>query len=407
MLEQFKDTTATKTIFQLTRRIRAVSGGTSSSKTISILVWLIDYAMTVPNQVITVVAESVPHLKLGAIRDFQSIMTAQGYFKSSRWNQSDHIYTFKNSSFIEFISFDKFGKAHGPRRHILFINEANNIPWIIADQLITRTRKVVWLDWNPSEEFWFYTEMLGKRDDIDFVGDGGNYPPLTYVQNEALKDEPGQITIKEIESHRHNKNWWRVYGEGRLGEIEGRIYTGWKIIDEIPHEARLIVRGLDFGYTNDPTALVDIYYYNGGYILDEQLYQRGMKNDQIAKFILNLNEPNTLVKADSAEPKSIDEIHEYGVNILPAVKGKDSVNFGIQFVQKQKISITKRSVNGIKEYRNYTWMTDKEGKVINVPMDLWNHFLDGVRYGMEYIQPPNTSFDNQLKRLQQAAMEGE
>ena len=171
------------------------------------------------------VAESVPHLMLGAIRDFQSIMKAQGYWDDNRWNETKHIYTFSTKSFIEFISFDKFGKAHGPRRDILFLNEANNVPYIIADQLITRTRKIVWMDWDPSEEFWFYTEMLGKREDIDFIGDG-HLGPLTYKDNEALDE----ISVGEIESRKHNKEWWTVYGEGKLGVITTRIYRPCQIL---------------------------------------------------------------------------------------------------------------------------------------------------------------------------------
>ena len=155
-------------------------------------------------------------------------MIAQGYWEEKRWNESNHTYTFPNGTILEFISFDKFGKAHGPRRDVLFINEANNIPYDIADQLITRTRKIVWLDWNPSEEFWFYTDMLPNRNDIDFI-------TLTYKDNEALDE----ISIQEIESHKNNKQWWTVYGLGQLGEITTRIYTGWALIDEIPHEARL------------------------------------------------------------------------------------------------------------------------------------------------------------------------
>jgi phage terminase large subunit len=365
----FQDTQATRKVFQLRKRIRAVSGGTSASKTISIIVWLIDYAQVTRNKVITVVAESVPHLQLGAIRDFKSIMTSQGYWDENAWNETTHTYKFKGDSFIEFISFDKFGKAHGPRRDILFLNEANNIPYEIADQLITRTREIVWMDWNPSEEFWFYTEMKDKRDDIDFI-------TLTYLDNDALDE----ISRKEIEAHRENKRWWTVYGLGQLGEIESRIYTGWKIIDEVPHEARLERRGLDYGYSNDPTAIVDVYKYNGGLILDEQLYQKGFLNKNIADFINNL--PKVLVVPDSAEPKSNDELRGYGIPIIPAVKGKDSVNQGIQLLQGQKVSVTKRSVNLIKEYRNYCWMTDKNGAIINTTSEIFNHCMDAIRYAV-------------------------
>jgi len=372
----YQDTTATKKIFQLKKRIRAVSGGTSASKTVSILIWLIDYCQSADNQICTVVAESVPHLLLGAIRDFQNIMKANGYWDDNLWNETKHIYTFHTKSFIEFISFDKFGKAHGPRRDILFLNEANNIPYIIADQLITRTRKIVWMDWNPSEEFWYYTEMQGKREDIDFI-------ILTFLDNEALDE----ISKNEILTHRHNKEWWTVYGEGKLGVITTRIYKDWNIIDEIPHEARLIARWLDFGYTNDPSSIGDVYEYNGGYIVDEQLYQRGMLNKPLADFLLSLDTSQTLVIADSAEPKSIDEIRSFGVNIVGVSKQRGEsktetfVKWSIGIVQNQRISITRRSANTLKEYRNYLWFVDKNGKILNMedPKSA-NHSMAGIRY---------------------------
>lgn len=369
-------------MFQLKKRIRAVAGGTSASKTISILVWIIDYGQSTENQIITVVAESHPHLQLGAIRDFQSIMKSNGYWDDNRWNETKHIYTFPGGTFVEFMSFDKFGKAHGPRRDVLFINEANNIPYLIADQLITRTRKIVWMDWNPSEEFYFYTEMLPNRTDIDFI-------TLTYLDNEALDD----ISKMEIESHKNNKQWWTVYGLGQLGVIESRIYTNWQFIEDVPHEARLKRRGLDFGYTNDPTVIEDIYEYNGGYITDEQLYRKGLSNKAIADFILNLPEPQTLVIADSAEPKSIDEIRSYGVNIVGAKKGKGSVYQGIQYVQDQKISVTKRSVKTIKAYRNYLFYVDKDGRITNDPDDSnheWSNPMDAIRYGLNMSIKPKT-----------------
>lgn len=375
----FKNTTATKKIFQLNKRIRAVSGGTSASKTISILVWLIDYSQSTSNKIVTVVAESVPHLMLGAIRDFKNIMSSNGYWDENSWNETKHTYVFPGDTLIEFISFDKFGKAHGPRRDVLFCNECNNLPHPIVDQLITRTREVIWLDWNPSEEFWFYTEIQGKRDDVDFI-------TLTYKDNEALDE----ITIKEIESHKSNKSWWKVYGEGQLGVTEGRIYRDWKIIDEIPHEARLMRRGLDFGYTNDPSALIDIYKYNGGFIFDENLYQKGLSNRQIADRILISKEPYILVKADSAEPKSIDEIKGFGIDIIGANKGPGSVKQGIQYVQDQRCSVTSRSLNLLKDYRNYKWKVDKNGNILNEPEHTFSHSLDAIRYGLEDLNPEVT-----------------
>jgi len=378
----FHNTRATEKIFSLNKRIRAVAGGTAASKTISILVWLIDYGQSTKNEVMTVVAESVPHLKLGAVRDFKNIMVSQGYWDDNVWNASNFTYTFPNKSILEFISFDKFGKAHGPRRDILFLNEANNLPYNIADQLITRTKKIIWMDWNPTIEFWFYTEMLGKREDIDFIT--LNY--LDCVDPKTGKSVLEEETVREIESHKHNKNWWQVYGLGQLGEIEELIFRGWKLIDEVPHEARLEKRWLDFGYTNDPSAIGDIYYYNGGWILDEQLYRKGMSNKQLADFLNALEKPQTTIVADSAEPKSIDELRAYGLNVVASKKGKDSIKSGIQLIQDQPISVTRRSFNILKEQRNYMWLVDKNGKVLNEPdPSCADHHMDGIRYALSTL----------------------
>ena len=372
------DTSATKKIFELTKRIRAVCGGTSASKTVSILIWLIDYCQKRQERekLATVVSESYPHLEKGAMLDFEIIMKDRGYWDDSKWNKTKHIYTWNNGNKLEFFSVDTYGKAHGPRRDILFLNECNNLHFNIVDQLITRTREVVWLDWNPTNEFWFYLDMLpSRKDDIDFI-------TLTYLDNEGLD----VVSKKEIESHRNNKNWWTVYGLGQLGVIESRIYKGWEFIDEVPHEARLDKYGLDFGYSNDPTAIVAVYKYNGGYILDEQTYLKGLSNKLIADVFLAL--PGALVIADSAEPKSIDEIKSYGVNIVGVSKQRGEnktdtfIKWSIGFVQDQRISVTKKSLNIIKEYRNYVWITDKNEKILNEPGEGWDHTMDALRYAI-------------------------
>lgn len=366
----FIKTTATRKITALKNRIRAIQGGTAASKTISIILYLIDRTQSDEKPTLTsIVSESFPHLKRGAMRDFLNILGEHQYFKEARWNKTDCIYTFETGSKIEFFSADQSDKVRGPRRERLFINEANNVPYQTFDQLEVRTKEFIFLDWNPVSEFWFYTDVQNQRDDVDFI-------TLTYKDNEGLD----KSIIDSIETRKNRPGWWKVFGEGLLGETEGKIYKDWQIIDELPHEARLERYGLDFGYSNDPTALVAIYWYNGGYVFDEILYQKGLSNKQIADTILNLEQ--VLVVADSAEPKSIDEIKGYGVNIVGAEKGKDSVNNGIQFVQNQRISITKRSLNLIKEYRNYLWMTDKDGKILNVPEDIWNHTMDAIRYGL-------------------------
>jgi phage terminase large subunit len=374
------DTTATQKIFDLKKRIRAVAGGTSASKTVSILIWLIDYCQTkqTRNKLVTVTSESYPHLLGGAIHDFEVIMKDRGYWKEDRWVRNPvTVYTFETGNQMEFKTFDSYSKAHGSRRDVLFVNEGNNMSYNIVDQLMVRTREVVWLDWNPTNEFWFYTNLLNHRDDIDFI-------TLTYKDNEALDE----TTIQEIESHKNNKAWWLVYGLGQLGQVEGRIYTNWEIIDEVPFDAVLKRRGLDFGYSIDPTVIEDIYIWNNGYVFDQLLYQKGMSNRSIADVIAN--QPlRALTVADSAEPKSIAEIASYGIPIIGAKKGAGSVLQGIQYVQDQKIYITKRSVETLKAYRNYLWTQDKDGKFINEPDDTiheWSNSMDAIRYGMDSLK---------------------
>lgn len=321
------------------------------------------------------------------MRDFVQIMEAHGYFKDERWNKTDYTYTFETGSKIEFFSADQVGKVRGPRRDRLFINEANNIPYQTFDQLEVRTKEFVFIDYNPVTEFWVQLELVGKRDDVEFI-------ILTYKDNEAL--DPN--IVASIEQHKNNKNWWKVYGMGELGEIEGKIYKDWQIIDDIPFEARLLVRGLDFGYTNDPSTLVDIHKFNDGFILDEQMYRHGMSNARIADLIKALG-TTVLVGADSAEPKSIDEIRSYGVDIIGATKGKDSVRQGIQFIQDQKISVTKRSLNVIKEYRNYLWKTDRDGRVLNEPEHEFSHSMDAIRYGFNVLDlNTNDEFQKEMDR---------
>jgi phage terminase large subunit len=333
------------------------------------VLYLIHLAQSDKKKTLTsIVSESIPHLKRGAIRDFKNIMQEHRYWRNESWNATDMIYTFETGSQIEFFSSDNGDKLRGARRDRLFINEANNVTKDAFDQLEVRTKEFIFLDWNPTNEFWFYTDLKDSPD-VEFI-------TLTYLDNEALSVE----IRSAIERRKTNKNWWQVYGLGQLGDVEGKIYKDWTIIDNIPHEARLERYGLDFGYSNDPTAIAAIYKYNGGFILDEITFQKGLSNKQIADILLNLD--RSLVVADSSEPKSIDEIKSYGVSIIPCTKGPGSINQGIQYVQDQRISVTKRSLNIIREYRNYLWKTDKDGKILNVPDIGFDHSLDAVRYGL-------------------------
>lgn len=266
---------------------------------------------------------------------------------------------------------DSLRTVKGDIKIILLLNPPAKNHWIIQR----------WMELLPSEHKGYYDYKL-KQGVTDTVLIKTNY-----------KDNIANIapqSVAQYEKYKETKptHYWNMV-KGYVPEtVVGKIYNNWQIVDEIPHEARLERRGLDFGYTNDPSALVAIYYYNGGYILDEEMYLHGMSNRRIADAVLALSNPNTLVVADSAEPKSIDEIKLCGVNIIPTVKGKDSVNQGIQFVQDQKISVTRRSVNLIKEYENYAWKIDKDtGETLNVPEDQWNHACDAIRYGFEALRP--------------------
>jgi len=373
-------TTATKKLSKLKSRVRLVAGGTSGGKTISIEQLLIDDGQTDKKPTLTsIVSESFPHLKRGAMRDFLDIMQTHGYFEDARWNKTDYIYTLPSGSKIEFFSADQPSKVRGPRRDRLFCNEVNNIPREAWEQLLIRTREYAWADWNPTSDFYLYEDYGLDEEELKTNSSDADFSILTYKDNEALE----QAIVDEIERRANNVNWFRVYGKGLRGEVEGKIYKGWKVdLDTIPHEARLERRGLDFGYSQDPAALVDVYYYNGGYILDEQLYRKGMSNKAIADFANNLEKPNTTIVADSAEPKSIDELKLYNIAVLPAQKGAGSINQGINFIQDQQISVTKRSVNLIKEYRNYLWKTDKEGRILDIPEGGNDHALDAVRYAL-------------------------
>lgn len=368
---EYTKTRAVDRIIACRKRLKIIQGGSSAGKTIAILLIFIDRAQNEKGKLFSIVSETLPHLKKGAIRDFLNIMEGHGYYNDNNWNRTDYIYTFETGTKIEFFSADSPDKVRGPRRDVLFINEANNISYETYTQLAIRTNEDIYIDYNPVAEFWVHDDVIPSTDH-DFL-------ILTYKDNDAL---PATV-VAELESRKGKADWWKVYGLGQIGGQEGRVFPDWKTIDSVPDGARLERYGLDFGYTNDPTALIAIYYYNGGYILDEVLYQKGLSNKQIADTIMNLRP--ALVIADAAEPKSIDEIRSYGVNIQPAVKGQGSIKQGIQLVQEQDVSMTKRSTNLIKESRNYLWAKDKDDKPTGDPIAIWNHAMDAVRYGMTSI----------------------
>jgi len=367
----FQRTTAINKILALKKRIKIVQGGTSAGKTYGILPILIDRAAKTPNTEISVVSESIPHLRRGALRDFVKIMKSINRFVDDRFNKSLLKYEFANGSFIEFFSADDSSKLRGGRRSILYINECNSVSFESYNELSIRTKNEVFLDYNPTAEFWVQTELEDQEDAEKII--------LTYKDNEALDNgiiSQIEKNIKKAATSNYWRNWVDVYVNGVMGKLEGVVFSNWKQIDTIPEEARLIGIGIDFGYTNDPTSIIEVYKHNETRILNELTYQTGLLNSDISK-ILPSNVP---CYADSAEPKSIADIQRYGITIKGVTKGRDSINYGIDVMQRENYLVTSNSTNLIKELRSYCWDTDKTGKRLNKPIDNFNHAIDAVRY---------------------------
>ena len=357
---------------------RAINeGGTYSSKTWSIL-QLLDlvaiYAKA--NLIISIVSESLPHLRKGAIRDFQAIMGDA--FDDTRYNKTEHIYTFQGGSKIEFFGADESGKVRGPRRDILFINEANNVPWETARGLDVRTRRFTIIDFNPVAEFWAHEHWIGKPENA--------YIHSTY--RDALDVVPQEIIDNILATGKDDPNWANVYLEGKIGKIEGLVYPFFEQVDILPSGD--IFYGLDFGYSNDPTALTANIIIGERLYSQELIFEKGLTNDAIAYRMAELGVRKNYdeIFADSAEPKSIEEIHQHGFNIKGAPKGQGSVEYGHQRVRQYKQFWTKDSVNGIKEQRNFRYIPDKDGKLTNKTMHNFSHCMDSRRYAiMGKVEP--------------------
>ncbi len=368
----FVRTTVINKILNLTKFVKGIQGGTSAGKTFAVLPVLIDIAAKNKLTEISVVAESIPHLKRGAMKDFKKIMVETNRFVDSRWNATDFKYTFANGSQIEFFSADNDSKLRGARRDYLYMNEANNMTFHAYTELASRTKQGVYLDWNPVNEFWFHTDLMNDND-VDFI-------IVNYLDNEACPESALNFILKAKEKAKTSSywdNWYKVYGLGEIGSLEGVIFNNWQTIDVIPNDARLLGYGLDFGYSNDPTAIVEVYKWNDKRIVNEICYQKELSNSQIAKLI-----PSKMpVYCDSAEPKSIAELTKLGVRAFGVTKGSDSINFGIQTMQSQEYLITKHSTNLINELRKYAWDKDKKtGAKLNRPIDDFNHAIDSLRY---------------------------
>jgi len=381
---QVKKTIALKKLQQLQSRIRIVKGGTSASKTVSILALLINYAINNRGKEISVVSESIPHLRRGALKDFLAILKGLNRYNDSQFNKSTLKYNFSNGSYIEFFSTDQPDKLRGARRTDLYINECNNVPFDAYTQLSVRTSGVIWLDYNPSNLFWVDKELIGKQDT--------DYITLTYKDNNALPE----TIVKEIEKAKEKAktstywaNWWKVYGLGETGSLEGVCIPDWKEIDRIPEDARLLAYGMDFGYSVDPTTLIGLYKWNDAYIYDEVLYKKGMLNRDISRYLTQLDIKENIV-ADSAEPKSIAELQGYGHSIYGVSKGRDSIVYGINLINQNEIYVTARSKNLKRELQGYVWAKDKEGNALQKPTGEHPDCIDAARYVLtDQLENPN------------------
>ena len=372
----FKYTTAIKRIRRMTARKKVIQGGTSAGKTYAILAVLIHIAAKAKTE-ISVVSESIPHLRRGAMKDFGKVMQWTNRWRDEGWNKTLLTYTFANGSTIEFFSADQEAKLRGARRQVLYINEANNIEFEAYHQLAIRTSEAIYIDFNPVSEFWAHTEVL-KEPDSELV-------VLTYRDNEALpatiRDDIEAAQVKAATST-YWANWWKVYGLGEVGSLQGVVFDDWQQVDGIDFAGdKLVAIGLDWGYTNDPTAVVAVYKRGGAILLHELIYQNGLTNQDIADHLRKLGIGRSWpIIADSAEPKSIEEVHRLGFNIHPATKGADSIRNSIDILKRQPMLVTRESTNLIKELRTYTWDTDRTGASLGVPIDRYNHAIDAVRY---------------------------
>lgn len=357
-------------------------GSTRSSKTYSLLqlLFLIAKSSTKP-RIISIVSETMPHLKKGCIRDFKKILQDENIWDERNWNKTESTYTI-GKAIIEFFSVDNSSKVHGPARNILYVNECININYETYSQLAIRTTETIFLDCNPNFEFWLDTKVLKvpmSEDQPKVLVDNESATLIhsTYLDNEYLTE----AQIKEIESRKHEKDWWRVYGLGLTGAFIGSIIDNWDVVDEMPTEYKKRWIGIDFGFTNDPTAIVDIRLSEGELWIDELLYFKGYDNPMICSHLEELGIPKSIdIVADSAEPKSIAEIRSKGWRVEGAIKGKDSINTGISILNRYKKHVTRTSTNIIEEYKNYRWQTDIDGNPVNIPIDKYNHSIDAQRY---------------------------
>jgi phage terminase large subunit len=343
-------------------------GGTSSGKTYSILQNLFLHAIENDRCIITVAGQDIPNLKVGPIRDAHNIVdNTEGLSNYIlEYNKSDRVFTFVNGSIIEFKSYDDAQDAKQGKRDYLFLNEANGVDKIIWDELYIRTKKKSYIDYNPNNEFWVHTELIGKPNVTLIISDH---------RHNTFLDQKIHDKIEAIE----DSELYKVYARGLTGKLEGVIFRDYNVVSGVSPDAKLIGYRLDFGFSNDPTALVALYSQSGELIVDELIYDRGLLNIRISDLMRELG-VNGRIVADSAEPKSIAELAAYGWQIEGAKKGPDSIRQSINTLKRYKLNVTQRSSNLKKELNGYKWKQNKDGKLDNEPVDFLNHAIDALRY---------------------------
>lgn len=357
--------------YESDKRFLVNQGGTSSGKTYTIMQVLIVFAIMEAGCIITVVGQDFPNLRVGAFRDAKTIIRGSEWLSAFfKVNESLHYIQGRNGSVIEFNSYADEQDAKNGKRDYLFVNEANGVSYEIFWQLQIRTRKKVFMDYNPTSRFWAHDKIIGRKDALLIISNHRNNHFLSEEEHERIEG----IEDDEL---------WKVYARGLTGKLEGVVFTNWDIVDELPPQGewKMNARGLDFGFTNDPSALERVVLAHGELWIDEELYDTGYTNPMLAKAMKEAGvRRNDIVIADCAEPKSIAEIKAEGIYIVPSVKGGDSINVGIDILKRYKIHITRRSKGLIENMQAYKWKKDRDGKRTNSPIDAYNHGIDAVRY---------------------------
>ena len=367
---------------------KVIQGGQSAGKTYAIM-WLLEsYCGSYPDSIVTVLGLTDDHLATGAIRDFKSIMRETGRWVDEWWNKTEKTYHFPNGSILEFKSVDRM-TSRGPRRDVLFVNEANGISYEVFKQMSNRTKDFTILDYNPSSKFWAHEELVEKQPDRT------TFLVLTYLDNEAISAQERE----NIESNRPKpgeepSNWWIVYGLGQIGSLEGNVYSGWEetSIERIRNEGQLVRYGLDFGFSNDETAMVAIYDMGDSKLgVIETIYKKGILPSQYQKELMSHNvDKGVLIVADSARPEIIAEIKQAGWRIVGADKNSGSVLRGIERVSDRQICYFGHNLK--QEYLSYAWRKKRSGEIMDEPQDGNDHLLDALRYGVDDLGKRRFSF---------------